>query len=127
MLRAINRGIILLRVTGYGRDGPYAKKPGFGSASDAYGGAAYVIGYPDRPPLLPGFSLGDASSGIGGAFLAMVALHDRNAHGGEGQVIDLALYETLFNFLGPMVMDIDIHRDVIFRLAGGGQLIDIIE
>lgn len=106
VLREINRGIILLRITGYGQDGPYRNKPGFGSASDAYGGAAYVIGYPDRPPLLPGFSLGDASSGIGGAFLAMVALRERDASG-EGQVVDLALYETLFNFLGPMVMDYD--------------------
>ena len=107
VLREINRGIILLRVTGYGQDGPASKKPGFGSAADAYGGAVYVIGDPDRPPLLPGFSLGDASSGIGAAFLAMVALRERDALSGEGQVVDLALYETLFNFLGPAVMDYD--------------------
>lgn len=107
VLRAINPGIILLRMTGYGQDGPASKKPGFGSAADAYGGCVYVNGDADRPPMLPGFGLGDPSSGIGGAFLAMVALRERDAHSGQGQVIDLALYETLMNFLGPAIMDYD--------------------
>ena len=107
MLREIKPDLILLRMTGYGQEGPYSRKPGFGTALEAYCGAVYINGYPDRPPLLPGFGLADMSSGMAGAFLAMVALRERDARSGQGQVIDLALYETLFTMLAPIVSDYD--------------------
>ncbi len=107
VLSAINPRIVLLRVTGYGQEGPNSQKPGFGTAMEAYSGGVYMSGYPDRPPLLPGFGLADMTTGVMGAYLVMVALHERNAHSGVGQVIDLPLYETLMTILGPFITDYD--------------------
>ena len=107
VLREINPGIILLRVTGYGQTGPNSHKPGFGTAMEAYSGGVYMSGYPDRPPLLPGFGLADMTTGVMGAFLVLAALHERDAHSGIGQVIDLPLYETLMTILGPFISDYD--------------------
>ena len=106
VLSAINPRIVLLRVTGYGQDGPNSQKPGFGTAMEAYSGGVYMSGYPDRPPLLPGFGLADMTTGVMGAYLVMVALHERN-NSGTGQVIDLPLYETLMTILGPFITDYD--------------------
>lgn len=105
-LAAINPGLVLLRLTGYGQTGPYAQKPGFGTALEGFAGAVYISGYPDRPPLLPAFGLADASSGVMGAMLALAAVHERR-RSGRGQVVDLALYETMFTMLGPFVVDYD--------------------
>ncbi|MCC7272478.1 MAG: CoA transferase [Alphaproteobacteria bacterium] len=107
VLAGINPGVVLVRVTGYGQTGPYAQKPGFGTALEGYAGAAYISGFPDRSPLLPSFGLADTSSGVMGAFLAMAALHERRRNGGRGQVVEFALYETMFNMLGPLVVDYD--------------------
>jgi len=106
-LSEINPGLIMLKVTGFGQTGPYAQRPGFGTLAEAYSGYVYVTGYPDRPPLLPGFGLGDTSTGLMGAFLAMVAIFERRTRGGPGQVIDLSLYETLYHLLGPQVINHD--------------------
>lgn len=103
----INPGLVMLKVTGYGQTGPYKQRPGFGTVAEAFAGYAHVTGYPDRPPLLPSFGLGDCSTGLMGAFLAMVALHERRVNGGKGQVIDLAIYETLYTLLGPQVVNYD--------------------
>ncbi len=107
VLSAINPGLVMLRITGFGQTGPNRHRPGFGTLAEAFSGYAHITGYPDRPPLLPGFGLGDASTGLMGAFLAMVALHEKKANGGKGQVIDLALYETLYTLLGPQVVNYD--------------------
>ena len=106
VLSEINPGLIMLKVTGYGQTGPYRHRPGFGTIAEAFAGYAHITGYPDRPPLLPSFGLGDCSTGLMGAFLAMVALHERRASG-RGQVIDLAIYETLYTLLGPQVVNYD--------------------
>lgn len=106
-LAEVNPGIIMMRLTGYGQTGPYAQKPGFGTALEGFAGAVYISGYPDRPPLLPSFGLADTSSGIMGAFLAMAALHERQRNGGRGQVVELALYETMLTMLGPLAIDYD--------------------
>lgn len=105
-LSEINPGLIMLKVTGYGQTGPYRHRPGFGTIAEAFAGYAHITGYPDRPPLLPSFGLGDCSTGLMGAFLAMVALHEKRASG-CGQVIDLAIYETLYTLLGPQVVNYD--------------------
>ncbi|MGO4317960.1 CaiB/BaiF CoA transferase family protein [Agrobacterium sp. MCAB5] len=107
VLSAINPGLVMLRITGYGQTGPNRNRPGFGTLAEAFSGLAYITGHPDRPPLLPGFGLGDASTGLMGAFLTMVALHEKKVNGGKGQVIDLALYETLYTLLGPQVVNYD--------------------
>ena len=106
VLSEINPGLIMLRVTGFGQTGPNSHRPGFGTLAEGYSGYAYITGYPDRPPLLPGFGLADDSAGLMGAFLAMVALQYKN-QSGKGQVIDMAIYEPLFTLLGPQVVDFD--------------------
>ena len=106
-LRAINPGLILARVTGYGQTGPYRGRAGFGTNAEAFAGAAAISGFADRPPLLPSFGLGDSTTGIHAAFGIMVALYHRDVHGGEGQVIDLGLYEGLLTLLGPQVVNYD--------------------
>jgi len=116
-LSQINPGLVMLKVSGFGQTGPYADRPGFGTLAEAYSGYAYVTGYPDRPPLLPGFGLGDVSTGLMGAFLAMVAIFQRRQTGGPGQVIDLSLYETLYGLLGPQVINYDQLGIVQERLA----------
>ena len=106
VLSEINPGLIMLRVTGFGQTGPNSHRPGFGTLAEGYSGYAYITGYPDRPPLLPGFGLADDSAGLMGAFLAMVALQYKN-RSSKGQVIDMAIYEPLFTLLGPQVVDFD--------------------
>lgn len=107
VLSTINPALILLRVTGFGQTGPNRHRPGFGTLAEAYAGYVHITGYPDRPPLLPGFGLGDSTTGLMGAYLAMVALFQQRTQGGPGQVIDLALYETLFTLLGPQPIEYD--------------------
>jgi crotonobetainyl-CoA:carnitine CoA-transferase CaiB-like acyl-CoA transferase len=106
VLMAINPGLIIVRVTGFGQTGPYKDRPGFGTIAEAYAGYAYISGYPDRPPLLPGFGLADSTTGLMAAYLASVALHDKRKTG-KGQIVDLALYETLLTLLGPQVVNHD--------------------
>jgi crotonobetainyl-CoA:carnitine CoA-transferase CaiB-like acyl-CoA transferase len=105
-LKVINPRLVMLRVTGYGQHGPYSNKPGFGTALEGYAGAAYISGDPDRPPMLPSFGLADSSSGVMGALLGLAAVHEAR-RSGQGQVVDLALYETMFAMLGPLVVDYD--------------------
>lgn len=106
VLVADNPGLVMLRITGFGQRGPNSHKPGFGTLAEGYAGYAYITGYPDRPPLLPGFGLADSTTGLAGAFLAMVGLFERE-RSGQGQVIDLAIYEPLLTLLGPQVVNYD--------------------
>lgn len=106
VLMEINPGLIVLRVTGYGQTGPNSKRPGFGTIAEAYAGYVYISGEPQGPPLLPGFGLADSTTGLMAAYLASIALHEKR-RSGRGQVIDLALYETLLTLLGPQVVNYD--------------------
>jgi crotonobetainyl-CoA:carnitine CoA-transferase CaiB-like acyl-CoA transferase len=106
VLSKINPGLIMLRLTGFGQTGPNSHKPGFGTLAEGYAGYAYITGYPDRPPLLPGFGLADDTAGLMGAFLATVALQEKN-RSGKGQVVEYAIYEPLLTLLGPQVVDYD--------------------
>jgi crotonobetainyl-CoA:carnitine CoA-transferase CaiB-like acyl-CoA transferase len=106
VLMAINPGLIVVRITGFGQTGPNRNRPGFGTIAEAYAGYVHISGEPDGPPLLPGFGLGDATTGLMAAYLASVALHEKR-RSGRGQVIDLALYETLLTLLGPQVVNYD--------------------
>jgi crotonobetainyl-CoA:carnitine CoA-transferase CaiB-like acyl-CoA transferase len=105
-LRAINPGLVMMRITGYGQTGPYSDRPGFGTLAEAYAGYAHISGYPDDAPLLPGFGLADSTTGLMAAFLALVALNEKR-RSGRGQYVDLAIYETLLTLIGPHVINYD--------------------
>src|SRR3546814_15357686 len=94
----------MLRITGFGQTGPNSHRPGFGTLAEGYSGFAYINGWPDRPPLLPGFGLADDTSGLMGAYLALTALFERMRNGGKGQVVEFAIYEPLFTLLGPQAI-----------------------
>jgi crotonobetainyl-CoA:carnitine CoA-transferase CaiB-like acyl-CoA transferase len=98
-IRAIEPKVIMLRISGFGQSGPYKDRPGFGRVAEAMSGLTNLIGDPDGPPMSPGYPLGDLISGLFGAFSIMVALYQRDALDGPGQVIDLALYEAIFRLL----------------------------
>ena len=98
-LKALNPRLVMLRITGYGQTGPYRDRPGFGRIANAFGGLAFLAGYPDRPPVTPGSAtIPDYLSGIFGAYGVLLALRARDLTG-AGQVIDIGLYETVFRIL----------------------------
>ena len=96
-LHAINPKLIMLRVSGYGQNGPRAQEPGFAAVGEAFAGLRYLNGEPGRAPVRAGLSLGDTIAGLHGAMGVLLALYQRDARGGKGQMIDAALYESLFN------------------------------
>ncbi|MFV2177345.1 CaiB/BaiF CoA transferase family protein [Actinomadura sp. LOL_016] len=106
-LRAENPRLIVTRVTGYGQDGPYAPRAGFGSIGEAMGGIRYVTGDPDKPPSRAGISLGDELAGTFAALGTLVALHARHRTG-RGQVVDSALYEAVLAMMESLVPEWDI-------------------
>ena len=103
-----NPGLILVKVSGFGEDGPYSNRPGFGTLAEAMSGFAQVNGYPDRGPLLPSFALADQATALLGAYSTMVAIYERdNSIEKKGQYIDLPIYEALMVMLGNQVMEYD--------------------
>ena len=98
-LSADNPGLVMLRLSGFGQDGPMRDQAGFGAIGESMGGLRYVTGFPDRPPVRPNLSIGDAIASLHGVIGALMALHHRNANGGKGQVVDVALYEAVFNMM----------------------------
>lgn len=103
-LRAVNPGIIVVRVSGYGQTGPYTDRAGFGAIGEAMGGLRAVVGDADRPPVRTGIAIGDAMSGALGALGAVAALHERRSSG-KGQVLDVALYESVLAFMESLIPD----------------------
>src|SRR5690606_34451829 len=103
-LKAINPRLIMVRISGFGQTGPYASRPGFASVAEGVGGLRYVTGYPDRPPARANLSLGDSIGGLHAVIGLLLALCPRDAKGtGEGQVVDVALYEAIFNLMESTV------------------------
>ena len=107
-LSALNPGLIMVRLSGYGQDGPYRDRPGFGVVAEAMSGMRYVTGYADRPPVRLGISIGDSIAALHGVIGALMALHQRTANGGRGQVVDVALYEAVFNMMESLVPEFDV-------------------
>ena len=97
-----NPQLILVRISGYGQTGPYRERPGFAAIAEAVGGLRYVNGFPDRPPARPNLSLGDTLASLHGVIGALLALHHIK-NGGTGQVIDVALYESVFNCMESLL------------------------
>ncbi len=96
-LHELNPRLIMLRISGYGQTGPRAQEPGFAAIGEAFAGLRYLNGEPGRAPVRAGLSLGDTIAGLHGAMGVLLALYQRDARGGKGQMIDAALYESLFN------------------------------
>jgi crotonobetainyl-CoA:carnitine CoA-transferase CaiB-like acyl-CoA transferase len=100
VLHARNPQLIIVRITGFGQDGPYRDRPGFGTLVEAMSGFASKNGFADRPPVLPPLALADMVAGLYGAYAVMIALRVAE-HGGKGQVIDLPLLDPIISILGP--------------------------
>jgi crotonobetainyl-CoA:carnitine CoA-transferase CaiB-like acyl-CoA transferase len=102
-LRAVNPRLVMVRISAFGQTGPYRERPGFGRIAAAMGGLSYVSGYPDRPPVTPGTpTIPDYLAGALGAFGALVALQHRH-RSGEGQVVDVGLYEPMLRMLDELI------------------------
>ena len=102
-LHAVNRGLVLVRISAFGQTGPSRERPGFGRIAAAVSGASYITGDPDRPPVPPGTpTIPDYLAGVMGAFGALAAIHHRHASG-EGQVVDVALYEPMLRMLDELI------------------------
>jgi crotonobetainyl-CoA:carnitine CoA-transferase CaiB-like acyl-CoA transferase len=100
-LHGRNPGLVLLRLTGFGQDGPYARRPGFGTLAEAMSGFAHLTGDSGGPPTLPAFGLADSICGIAASSAVMMALFHRDVHGGGGQVIDISILEPIMTAVGP--------------------------
>lgn len=103
-LHAANPGLIVVRVSGYGQTGPLAPLPGYAAVGEAMGGLRSLVGYPDRPPVRVGVSIGDSLAGMFGALGALAALEARRRTG-EGQVVDAAIYESVLGITESLVAD----------------------
>jgi crotonobetainyl-CoA:carnitine CoA-transferase CaiB-like acyl-CoA transferase len=101
VLHALNPKLIIVRVSGWGQDGPYRDKPGFGSLVEGMSGFASKNGFADRPPVLPPLALADMIAGLYGSNAVLIALREVEQRGGNGQVIDLPLLDPIFSILGP--------------------------
>ncbi len=107
-LAAVNERVILVRVTGFGQTGPYAKRKSFDRLGIAMGGLTYTTGYTDRPPVRPGFMVADYGTGLMNAFATLIAVYNRDVAGsGKGQEVDVSLFETIFRLSGPMIANYD--------------------
>jgi crotonobetainyl-CoA:carnitine CoA-transferase CaiB-like acyl-CoA transferase len=101
ILHERNPKLVIVRVSGWGQDGPYRDKPGFGTLVEGMSGFAAMNGYPDRPPVLPPLALADMIAGLYGSAAVLTALRQVEVNGGAGQVIDLPLLDPIFSVLGP--------------------------
>lgn len=108
VLSAQNPGLVMVRLSGFGQTGPLAKQPGFGAIGESMGGLRYITGFPDRPPVKTGISIGDSIAALWGALGALMALRHREVNGGAGQVVDVALYEAVFAMMESLVPEFDV-------------------
>ena len=107
-LSKINSGLVMVRLSGFGQSGPMAQQPGFGAIGESMGGLRYVTGFPDRPPVKTGISIGDSIAALWGALGALMALRHKEVNGGAGQVVDVALYEAVFAMMESLVPEFDV-------------------
>ncbi len=127
-LRTANPATIMVRLSGYGQTGPMRDKPGFGAIGESMGGIRFVSGFPDRPPMRIGISIGDSLAALHGVIGALMALRHRDVTGGrgkgQGQMVDVALYEAVFNMMESTVPEYD--RAGVIRARTGGALPGIV-
>ena len=124
-LKRINPRLIMARVSGWGQTGPNASKPGFASVAEGVGGLRFVNGYPDRPPVRLNLSLGDTLAGLHAAIGILMAVYHRDVHGsGKGQLLDVAIYEAVFNVMEGIVPEYD--KNGVIREREGTRLSGIV-
>ncbi|NYT85931.1 CaiB/BaiF CoA transferase family protein [Pollutimonas harenae] len=119
-LKVINPRLIMLRVSGYGQTGPYRDLPGFGVIGEAMGGLRHLSGEPGRTPVRVGVSIGDSLSALHGVIGVLLALRARDQENGQGQMIDVALYESVFNMMESLLPEYAVFNEV--REAAGSSL-----
>ncbi len=119
-LHALNPGLVILRISGYGQTGPYRDLPGFGLIGEAMGGLRHLTAEPGRVPVRVGVSIGDTLAALHGVIGVMMALYHRKVHGGAGQVIDVALHEAVFNVMESLIPEYSAFGMV--REPGGSAL-----
>lgn len=107
-LSTINPGLVMVRLSGYGQTGPYRDQTGFGAIGESMGGIRFLTGYPDRPPVRVGISLGDSLAAMYGVIGALMAIYHREVNGGKGQVVDVALYESVFSLMESLLPEYDL-------------------
>ncbi|BBU43642.1 MULTISPECIES: CaiB/BaiF CoA transferase family protein [Pseudomonas] len=108
MLHALNPRLVMVRLSGFGQTGPMKDQPGFGAVGESMGGLRYITGFDDRPPVRTGISIGDSIAALWGVIGALMALRHREVNGGQGQVVDVALYEAIFAMMESMVPEFDV-------------------
>ena len=117
-LKKINEKLIMVRVTGFGQDGPYHNQPGFGTLIEAMSGFAALVGDAEGPPTLPPFPLADSFAGLFGLFALMFAIYYRDVVGsGKGQVIDVSIWEGLYSMVGPNAAIYDLTGKILERVG----------
>jgi formyl-CoA transferase len=119
-LHQVNPKLIMLRISGYGQDGPRRDEPGFAAIGEAMAGLRYITGHPNEVPVRAGVSLGDTIAGLHGALGVLLALYERDARGGQGQMIDVALYEAVFNLTESLLPEYSAFGAI--RQPAGGAL-----
>jgi formyl-CoA transferase len=119
-----NPGLVMLRTSGFGQYGPYRDLAGFGAIGESMGGMRYVTGFPDRPPVRLNLSIGDSIAALHGVIGVLMALHHRRVNGGKGQVVDVALYEAVFNMMESTLPEYDLFG--IIRERTGSNLTGIV-
>lgn len=107
-LKLVNPDIIMVRISGYGQTGPYRERPGFGNIAESMGGIRYITGFPDRPPIRVGLSIGDQVAALYAAIGTLIAFQERQ-NTGRGQVVDIALTEAVFSLLEGMLPEFGCH------------------
>ncbi|MCO7515137.1 CoA transferase [Pseudomonas guariconensis] len=120
VLHALNPRLTLVRISGYGQSGPYRDRPGFGAIGEAMGGIRYTTGEPGSAPARAGVSLGDSLASLHAVMGALLSLFNVRANGGEGQVVDVSLVESVFNLMESLVPEYDLLGHV--RERSGGAL-----
>ncbi len=120
-LHELNPRLIMTRVSGWGQVGPYAKRPGYDRIALGFSGYLYPTGFPDRIPVRPAFATADYSSAAFAAMATMFALYERDANGGEGQLIDLALYEPTFRLTSDLVAGYARHGRIQERVGNRNE------
>lgn len=108
VLHALNPGLVMVRLSGFGQSGPMKDQPGFGAVGESMGGLRYITGFEDRPPVRTGISIGDSIAALWGVIGALMALRHREVNGGSGQMVDVALYEAIFAMMESMVPEFDV-------------------
>lgn len=107
-IHAVNLALVMVRLSGFGQTGPMKEQPGFGAVGESMGGLRYITGFPDRPPVRTGISIGDSIAALWAAIGALMALRHREVQGGQGQVVDVALYEAVFAMMESMLPEFDV-------------------